>query len=75
MGKPTMWLFNRSDTNQTVQAQKIARGLNIRFRKRRNCTICVAKTKGADQFFCYCDFDVRLFSHMQIVGFPMRRLI
>ena len=25
-GKPTMWFLNRSDTNQTVQTLKIARG-------------------------------------------------
>ena len=26
VGKPTMWFPNRSDTNQAVQAQKMARG-------------------------------------------------
>ena len=29
MRKPTMWFPNRSDTNQTVQAQKMARGWKI----------------------------------------------
>ena len=29
MGKPTMWVSNRSDTNQTVQLQKQARSLKF----------------------------------------------
>ena len=29
MGKPTIWLPNRSDTNQAVQAQKQARSLKF----------------------------------------------
>ena len=35
-----------------------------------------SKNKGADQLRSYCEADQRLcFSPMQIVGFPMRRLI
>ena len=30
VGKPTMWFPNRSDTNQAVQSQKIARGSKFR---------------------------------------------
>ena len=46
--KPTMWLLTRSDTNRPVQAKRMARGWKfwIKFRKWRNCTICVAKTKA-----------------------------
>ena len=36
----------RSDTNWAVQSQKMARGFNSGFRKKRNCTIDVAKTKA-----------------------------
>ena len=36
--------LTRSNTNRTVQPQKMARGL--KFRKKRDCTICVAKTKA-----------------------------
>ena len=50
MGKPTMWLPNRSDTNRAVQAQKQARNLKFGFRKKRKCTICVAKTKALISF-------------------------
>ena len=31
VGKPTMWIPNRSDTNRPAQAQKRARSLKIRF--------------------------------------------
>ena len=43
MGKPTMWFPNRSDTNQAAQSKKQARSFG--FRKKRKCTIRVAKTK------------------------------
>ena len=29
VGKPSMWFLNRSDTNQAVHAQKVARGLKF----------------------------------------------
>ena len=38
--------FPRSDTNQAVEAQKMARSLKFRIRKTRNCTIRIAKTKA-----------------------------
>ena len=43
-----MWFLNRSDTNQAVQSQKQARSL--KFRKKRKCTIRVAKTKALISF-------------------------
>ena len=43
LGFPT-----RSDTNQPVQSQKQAR--NFGFKKKRNCTIRVAKTKAQISF-------------------------
>ena len=51
-----MWLPNRSDTNQAVQAQKMARGWNFRIYKVEEryylCskTICVAKTQALISF-------------------------
>ena len=44
MRTSTMWFPNRSDTNQAVQAQNMARGLKF-WITYRNCTILVAKTK------------------------------
>ena len=43
-----MWFLDRSDTNRSVYSQKIARSL--KFRKKRNCTIRVAKTKALISF-------------------------
>ena len=43
-----MWFPNRSDTNQAVQAQKMAQRLEIFYIEKRVInyyTICVAKTK------------------------------
>ena len=65
VGKPTMWFLNKSDTNQAVQAG------NFGFRKYRNCTIRVAKTKALISFavtaklicaFVFADADC-WFSH------------
>ena len=53
MRKPTFWFLTWSDTNQAVQLQKMARGLNFGFRKQRDCSIYVAilaKTKALISF-------------------------
>ena len=51
MRKQTFWFWTWSDTNQAVQVQKMARGLKFRiFRKKRECTIYVAKTKALISF-------------------------
>ena len=42
MIKPKMWLLNGSYTNRTVQAQRVARVLDL---ESKNGTIRVAKTK------------------------------
>ena len=50
MRKPAMWFLNRSDTNRAVQAQKMVRNWKFEFRKKRICTIGVAKTKALISF-------------------------
>ena len=50
MGKPTMVFPNRSDANQPLQLQKQARNLKFGFKKKRDCTIPVAKTKALISF-------------------------
>ena len=50
MRKPTMWILTRSDTNHVVQPLKMARGLKFVFRKKRYCTIQVAKKKALISF-------------------------
>ena len=74
-----MWFLNRSNTNRAVQAQKMARGWNFGFKKKRQCTLRVAKTKALISFVItaklICVFFFFFFSHMQMVGFLMKRLI
>ena len=58
----------RSDTNQVVQSQKMFEAGNFGFRKLRNCTIRVAKTKALTaklicsfvfaQAFCWLSYAV-----------------
>ena len=64
--------FQRSRT-QTSQHSHRSRlkAWNFRFRKKRGCTICVAKTKA----LISCAVTASLIWHMQIVGFLMQWLI
>ena len=48
--KPTKWVPTRSNTNQPVQSQKQARSLRFVFKKKNDCTIRVAETKGLISF-------------------------
>ena len=71
-----MWFTNRSDTNWPVQGQKQARSLKFQIKKEEEVHYPCSENKGADQLRGYREADLRLcFSPMQIVGFPMRRLI
>ena len=62
MGKPALWFPNRSDTNRLYSHRKWLEAGNFGFRKLRNCTICVAKTKALISFavtaklICVFDF-------------------
>ena len=58
-----MWFPNRSDTNQAAQSQKQARSLKFRIYEEEEV-----------YYLCSESLSVSLFLHMQIVGFPMRRL-
>ena len=55
-----MWFPNRSDTNQAVQSQEMARDWILDL-ERRKLVLSVLRSAS-------------LYSHMQIVGFLMRRL-
>ena len=59
-----MWFPTRSDRNRPVQLQKQARRLKFWSYVEEELYYPSSENKGADP----------LFSHMQIVGFPMRRL-
>ena len=41
MRKPTFWFSTRSDSNQAVQLQKIARGLKFRIKKEEGFYIII----------------------------------
>ena len=73
--KPT-WFPNRSDTQTELNKHRGWLGAgNFRIRKKRNCIICVVKTKALISFAVtaklICGF---VFAIMQIVGLPMWRL-
>ena len=71
MGKPTVWFPNRSNTNRPVQVQKQARSLKFWIYKvEESYYPCSEKTKALISFAV----TASLFSRMQIVGFPTRRL-
>ena len=59
MRKPTFWFPTWSDTNQTVQLKKMARGLKFRIYEIKGYYPC-NENKGADQLRGYRESDLRL---------------
>ena len=60
VGKPTMWVSNRSDTNQSVQAQKRARSLKFWSEVEKELYYPSSENKGADQLCGSREADLRL---------------
>ena len=60
MRKPTLWFLTRSDTNQAVQVQKVARDLKFRIWKVEGLYYMCSENKGADQLRVYREADLRL---------------
>ena len=60
MRKPTFWFPTRSDTNQAVQPQKMARGLKFQIKKVGGLYYQCSENKGADQLCSYREADLRL---------------
>ena len=60
MRKPTFWFPTRSDTNQAVQSQKMARGLKFHVYKVEELYYPCSENKGADQLRGYREADLRL---------------
>ena len=60
MGKATMWLSNRSNINQAVQAKKTARSLKFQIKEEEKLYYPCSENKGADQLRSYCEADLRL---------------
>ena len=60
MRKPTMWFMNRSDADQAVLTQKMARGWKVWIYKVEELYYLCRKNKGADQHCGYLKADLRL---------------
>ena len=60
MRKSTFWFSTRSDTNQAVQLQKMAKGLKFRIWKVERSHYLCSENKGADQLRGYRTADLRL---------------
>ena len=69
MSKPTMWFPNSSNTNQAVQAWKIARSCKFRIKKVEELYYTCSKYKGADQLHSNCEADQRLVTVKLICAF------
>ena len=71
VGKPTMWFWNRPDTNQPVQAQKMARGLKFWIKIEEELYYPYSENKGSDQLRGYREADLRLcFRLCRLLVFP-----
>ena len=57
-----MWFPNRSDTNQAVQSQKMARGLKFPILEEEKVYYSCSESKGADQLLCFCICRLLVFS-------------
>ena len=60
MKKTTMWFLNRSDTNRSVQSQKMVRSLKFRIYEEEGLYFPSSENKGADQLHGYSEADLRL---------------
>ena len=60
MRKPTFWFPTRSNTNQAVQLQKMARVLKFRIKNVEGLYYLCSENKGADQLRGYREADLRL---------------
>ena len=77
MRNPVFGFPTRSDTNQAVQEQKMARGFKFRIKEDEGLCYRCSENNGADQLHSYREADLRLccFRIMQKAGFLTSRLI
>ena len=60
MRKPTIWVLTRSNTNQSVQSQKIARSLKFCMKEEERLYYPCSENKGTDQPCGYRKPDLHL---------------
>ena len=59
-----MWFTNRSNTNRSVQSQKMAGSLKFGIYKEEELYYPSSENKDADQLRSYCEADLRLCFHI-----------
>ena len=64
MRKPVLGVSDKSDTNQAVQPQKMARGLKFCILEVEGLYYPCRETNGADQLHSYCAADLCLCFHI-----------
>ena len=75
MRKPVLGVSDKSDTNQAIQPQMMARGLKFRIYEVEGSYYPCSQTNGADQLRSYCAAHLRRCFHiMQNAGFLTTRL-
>ena len=62
--KPVFGFPTRSDTNQALQPQKMARGLKFRIKIGKGLYYLSSENKGYDQLRGYREADLRLCFHI-----------
>ena len=75
MRKQVFKFPTRSDTNRAVQSLNMVRGLKFGFRKQRDCTFYVAKTKVLISCAVTAQLICVFVLHLQKAGFLITRLI
>ena len=75
MRKPVFGFPTMSDTKRAVQLQKLASSLTFQIRKKRDCTLRIAKTKALISFAVTAKLICVFVSHMQTSVLLMMRLI
>ena len=69
--KPTIWVPKRSDTNRTVQSQKMEKDWKFWIKKVEELYYPCSENNGADQLRSYCEADLWLcFRLCKLFVFP-----
>ena len=59
--RKTFWFLTRSDTNQPVQLENMARGLKFRFKEKDELYYPSSENKGTDQLHSYREANLCLY--------------
>ena len=62
--EPTSWVLTRSDTNQPVESQKIARSFKFQMKEEEGFYYPCSENQGTDKLCGYREARLRLFFHI-----------